>query len=430
MDVEIKVIEATFLKEPDYSEKQDPYVKFKWKGAIFKSTNKENAGQNPVWNEIFNISEVELGETIVFECFVEVHDGHDFVGVTVPITLMDYDSGANETFQLEERDGAAAGTLTVCFKITDPSKKLVSVDWRKCVSMVPPHVMKFKVLKEDAQNPKIPRMEVKGTAFVEIFNQGEDPILFKIKTTNIQNYMVKPNTDVIPAGRSLVIRVFTQQPIHQTGSLARDKFLVQITKVEDEMTEGIDTSMRAGKLSLNEIQEMWELVDKANILQYKLKADIDVSVAEYLSENDMEPILNRQQLKNQSILRSTQAATGAELRPYPDELEAIEEKQSEYQQSQYTNRKKNDGSASQVELELEDEEEEEEEEDSVAGSASQSESQSMRRPESVFEQSEMTATQRAPFHINESIRESETLRSQRVVPAIDVDAESDIYEAD
>lgn len=145
--------------------------------------------------------------------------------------------------------------------------------------------------------------------------------------------MVKPNTDVIPAGRSLVIRVFTQQPIHQTGSLARDKFLVQITKVEDEMTEGIDTSMRAGKLSLNEIQEMWELVDKANILQYKLKADIDVSVAEYLSENDMEPILNRQQLKNQSILRSTQAATGAELRPYPDELEAIEEKQSEYQQS-------------------------------------------------------------------------------------------------
>ena len=51
MDIQIKIIEATFLKDPDYSEKQDPYVKFKWKGGIFQSTPKENAGRNPVWNE-------------------------------------------------------------------------------------------------------------------------------------------------------------------------------------------------------------------------------------------------------------------------------------------------------------------------------------------------------------------------------------------
>ena len=51
-------------------------------------------------------------------------------------------------------------------------------------------------------------------------------------------------------------------------------------------------------------------------------------------------------MKNQSILRSTQAAAGAEPKPYLDELEAIEEKQSEYQQSQYTNKKKLDKSES------------------------------------------------------------------------------------
>ena len=222
-----------------------------------------------------------------------VHDGHEFVGETEPVVLLDHEGSENETFKLKDRDGGEAGALTVSFLVTDPSKKLVSMDWRKCVTMVPPHVMKFKVLGEDASNPKIPRSEVKGTAFVEIFNNGEDPILFKIKTTNISNYVVKPNTDVVSAGRSLAIRVFTQQPLHQAGSLARDKFLVQITKIEEEMTEDIDTSIRPGKLSLNEIQAMWERVEKANILQYKLKSDVDVSVTEFLTENDMEPILNR-----------------------------------------------------------------------------------------------------------------------------------------
>ena len=70
------------------------------------------------------------------------------------------------------------------------------------------------------------------------------------------------------------------------------------------MIEGITTPIRPGKLSLNEIQAMWERVEKVNILQYKLKSDIDPSVTDYLTDNDMEPILNRQQMKNQSLLRA------------------------------------------------------------------------------------------------------------------------------
>lgn len=85
----------------------------------------------------------------------------------------------------------------------------MSSEWRSTIKIVPPNILKFQVSKDDVLNPKLDNEQIKGTACVEIFNKGDEPILFKIKTTNIQNYMVKPNAEIIPADHSLVIRVFT-----------------------------------------------------------------------------------------------------------------------------------------------------------------------------------------------------------------------------
>ena len=125
-----------------------------------------NAGQNPVWDEDFKISNVEEEDSIFFECYVILPDGHQFVGGSEPFLILDSEDTETHVLKLIDRAGDDAGSLTVRFEITDPSRIYVPVDWRKCVSMVPPHVMKFQVLKEDVENPKIPRLEVKGTAFV------------------------------------------------------------------------------------------------------------------------------------------------------------------------------------------------------------------------------------------------------------------------
>tara|TARA_B110000285_G_C14877911_1_gene492432 strand:+ start:132 stop:497 length:366 start_codon:yes stop_codon:yes gene_type:complete len=121
------------------------------------------------------------------------------------------------------------------------------------------------VSKDDVLN-KLENEQIKGTACVEICNKGEEPILFKVKTTNIQNYMVKPNADIIPAGQSLTIRVLTQKPISQTKAIAQDKFMIQVAKVQDGMTAGITNPIEPGKLHNEEMVAIWEKVVPASIV--------------------------------------------------------------------------------------------------------------------------------------------------------------------
>lgn len=119
--------------------------------------------------------------------------------------------------------------------------------------------------KDDILN-KLENEQIKGTACVEICNNGDAAILFKVKTTNIQNYMVKPNADIIPAGQSLTIRVLTQKPISQTKAIAQDKFMIQVAKVHDEMKAEITSPIEPGKLHNEEMVAMWEKVAATSIV--------------------------------------------------------------------------------------------------------------------------------------------------------------------
>jgi hypothetical protein len=60
--------------------------------------------------------------------------------------------------------------------------------------------------------------------------------LFKIKTTNINNYIVKPNAQIIPSEHSMSIRVTTNHPLSQKIDVSSDKFLVQLTCLFDEQS--------------------------------------------------------------------------------------------------------------------------------------------------------------------------------------------------
>jgi len=81
-------------------------------------------------------------------------------------------------------------------------------DWTKFVTLNPPNEVKFKIIEEerDASSPD----SVKAQAKIEIINKSKSAILFKVKTTNIKNYMVRPNAEIIPSDHSLSVKILTQ----------------------------------------------------------------------------------------------------------------------------------------------------------------------------------------------------------------------------
>lgn len=76
----------------------------------------------------------------------------------------------------------------------------VKQDWRKFVTLNPPNLVKFKVVEEDldSSDPTKGPDEALGCAYIEIINKSMSNILFKVKTTNITNYLVRPNAEIVP----------------------------------------------------------------------------------------------------------------------------------------------------------------------------------------------------------------------------------------
>ena len=61
------------------------------------------------------------------------------------------------------------------------------VDWKKMVYLNPPNAVIFREAKEDG----------KSASQIEINNKSKDYIMFKVKTTEPNNYIVRPNQGVI-----------------------------------------------------------------------------------------------------------------------------------------------------------------------------------------------------------------------------------------
>lgn len=78
--------------------------------------------------------------------------------------------------------------------------------------------------------------------------------------------MVRPNAEIIPSEHSLSVKIVTQTPVsNQSLSLVSDRFLVQLSKLENPPT----TTLTAEEIAL-----MWDKIDKAKLVQYKLKVDL------------------------------------------------------------------------------------------------------------------------------------------------------------
>ena len=84
--------------------------------------------------------------------------------------------------------------------------------------------------------------------------------------------MVRPNSDVIPSGHSMTVKVLTQKAIGaESKDLLQDRFLVQLART-DAPTEGQPAR------TVDEISKLWEGIDRSKLVQYRMKVDLSPEI--------------------------------------------------------------------------------------------------------------------------------------------------------
>jgi hypothetical protein len=82
-----------------------------------------------------------------------------------------------------------------------------AVDWRKFVTLNPPNAVLFR---EGAE-------EGKSHSNIEIINKSQEIIIFKVKTTEPNNYIVRPNQGSISPGSTIAVKIICQVNISQVS---------------------------------------------------------------------------------------------------------------------------------------------------------------------------------------------------------------------
>lgn len=65
-----------------------------------------------------------------------------------------------------------------------------STNWRKEVSVNPPHQVEFRPMKNEDDQASL-------VGQITITNQSASPVMFKVKTTSQDSYYVRPNLGII-----------------------------------------------------------------------------------------------------------------------------------------------------------------------------------------------------------------------------------------
>lgn len=91
--LEVKISEATFLKDEDALGKQDPFVQFSYDGFAFRTSVKDDAGLHAAFNETFLLENVEgvvkAGQDLVMEAMdSDVGSGDDLLGKANALTFV------------------------------------------------------------------------------------------------------------------------------------------------------------------------------------------------------------------------------------------------------------------------------------------------------------------------------------------------------
>lgn len=76
----IKVLQGKLLRNTEFFGQMDPFVQVDYRGKTFKTTALQEAGKNPIWNEILAIPIYSMDEEFKITCYDEDLLMDDLVG--------------------------------------------------------------------------------------------------------------------------------------------------------------------------------------------------------------------------------------------------------------------------------------------------------------------------------------------------------------
>ena len=119
---EINVMSAKFKTDTGVYSDQDPYIRFVYNGAKFKTATKRNAGAAAEWNEVFKLGTMKSPNTLQFTAMGKNNstDDDDFIGESQIVDLTQVSVGRSAfSVQLYDEDNVDQGTLELGISIEE-----------------------------------------------------------------------------------------------------------------------------------------------------------------------------------------------------------------------------------------------------------------------------------------------------------------------
>lgn len=133
------------------------------------------------------------------------------------------------------------------------------------------------------------------TATLNLKNESDAEVMFKVKTTKPMRYLVRPNQGLMKRGGSETIVVILQQRendelLRQTASersAVTDKFLVQTAAITNETFESVNR--KSGREHTEELTQMWANASRRSVHNKKLRCKFEISQADASSTKSTAP---------------------------------------------------------------------------------------------------------------------------------------------
>ena len=122
----LTILSAQFYQDADFWGKQDPFIRFRYNGQIYKTSTRAGAGKNATWNENFTLEnvdrEISSGGTFRLEALDDDTVSDDWLGATRPMSYNDLmNSSGDRRLELYDKSGREVGHVYIQTRYSLPT---------------------------------------------------------------------------------------------------------------------------------------------------------------------------------------------------------------------------------------------------------------------------------------------------------------------
>lgn len=120
------------------------------------------------------------------------------------------------------------------------------------------------------------RLGKQSTSHLQLHNIADDDIAYKVKTTQLKRYCVRPNAAILRAGEKIQVELVQQACKTEPFDLhdCKDKFLLQVVRLD------------AIEVPCSNVQDVWKFAPQASIVKVKFIVQLQMAPPEQPTPKD------------------------------------------------------------------------------------------------------------------------------------------------